>query len=374
VEQTLKWRAARGADSGAAAGQPGADGNPPTGNEGPTTLAVYDSIRALFLLTGLEPEPDTYELFWHYATGGDAALMRAIDRAIEEGGLTAEAVMELRRTHLGAIAAAEVHELVGHAQEQAGRLSDEVRTGRDELLAYDMAVAQEDAALARGLSAPELSDLVQRLRRANARVMSANRRLEAELRDMLVKSAELTDRLEAAETAARTDPLTGLLNRRGTIEALRRVREASSAAGEPLCAALIDIDHFKRLNDQWGHSIGDEVLRHVAALVHAQLARGGGEGAFVGRIGGEEFLAVMPGQTLPRACALVDGARASLVRQVLRRATDGAGLGRISFSAGVAQNRPEDCTESLVDRADSALYAAKRAGRDRVLPELPDRR
>jgi diguanylate cyclase len=365
VEQTLEWKA-RGTTASAARPDAEAKSNP--------HLAILDSIRALFAHTGLAPEPGTYELFFLYATGADAALVRALDRVMEEGALTAEAVMELRRTHLGAIAAAELHELVGHAQTQAGRLSDEVRTGREELLAYDVAVAEEDAALARGLSAPELSDLVQRLRRANARIMSANRRLEAELGDMLVKSSELTERLEEAETAARTDPLTGLLNRRGTMDALRRAQAQAAATGDPLCAALIDIDHFKRLNDQWGHSIGDEVLRHVATLVHAQLGRSGGEGAFVGRLGGEEFLAVMPGQSLPRACALVDGARASLVRQVLRRATDGVGLGRISFSAGVALNRPEDCPELLVDRADSALYAAKRAGRDRVLPELPDRR
>lgn len=366
MEQTLTWRAARGADGG-----PEADGG--EASETPAQLQVYDRIRALFLMTGLEPEPDTYELFWHYATDADPALTRAMDLALEEGGLTPEAVIEFRRTHLGAIAAAEVHELVSQAQEQAEKLSSEVQSGHEELLAYDMVVAQEDAGLARGLNAPELAELVQRLRRANARMLTANRRLQAEMRETLVRTAELTERLEAAETAARTDPLTGLLNRRGTLEALKQVL-AEDLDEAPLAAALIDIDHFKRLNDQWGHSIGDEVLRHVAQLIHTQLARGGGDGAFVGRLGGEEFLAVMPGQTLPRACALVDGARASLVRQVLRRATDGAGLGRISFSAGVALRRPDECAESLVDRADSALFAAKRAGRDRVLPELPDRR
>ncbi|MFN3592184.1 MAG: GGDEF domain-containing protein [Thermaurantiacus sp.] len=374
MEQTLTWRAARNAEGSTVQTPQGSAEPAPGPPDGPSTLAVYDSIRSLFLVTGLDPDPDTYELFWHYATGADAGLTRAMDRAMEDGGLTAEDVVELRRTHLGAIAAAEVHELVGHAQQQAGKLSEEVRTGHEELLNYDLAVANEDAALARGLSAPELSDLVQRLRRANARMMGANRRLEAELRDTLVKTAELTDRLEVAETAARTDPLTGLLNRRGTMEALRKACAEAQTGGEPLCAAMVDIDHFKRLNDQWGHSIGDEVLRHVAGLISGQLARSAAPGAFVGRVGGEEFLAVMPGQTLPRACALLDGARASLVRQVLRRATDGAGLGRISFSAGVAQARPEDCSESLADRADSALFAAKRAGRDRVLPELPDRR
>lgn len=373
MEEMLDWRGVRLA---ARAASPAAVPDAVAGADeaaDPPALAVFDRIRELFHHSGLPPEPENYELFWHYATGSDAALVRELDRLFAEGALTPEQVTALRRTHLGAIASSEVEELVQATQEQAGRLASGVESGRQELFAYDSAIAAEDAALAAGMSAPELSDLVQRLRRANARMMTANRRLETELRETMMRTSELVERLAEAETAARTDPLTGLLNRRGTLRELQRAREEAHAAGEALAAAMIDIDHFKRLNDRWGHAIGDEVLRHVAGLARAHLARGAGERAFVGRIGGEEFLAVMPGCGLPQACALVDAARATLARQVLRRAADGASLGRISFSAGVACARPEDTDETLIDRADAALYAAKRAGRDRVLPESPPR-
>jgi len=378
MEQATEWRAFRpapangsGARVGAAEAQLADD---ETEAAASAALAVFDRIRDLFEATALAPDPETYELFWYYATGSDAALCRAIDRLLgEEGTLSREQVLELRRAHLGAIAAGEVQELVARTQEQAGRLAEGVQSGREELAAYDAAVAREDMALASGLGAPELAELVQRLRRANARMMTANRRLEAEIRDTLLRTAELAEQLEAAETAARTDPLTGLLNRRGTLQALAGLRDDCRAAGAALSAALIDVDHFKRLNDQWGHAIGDEVLRHVAGLVSSHVKKGAGERAFVGRIGGEEFLAVLPGQALAEACATIDRARATLSRQLLRRATDGAGLGRITFSAGVAADRPDDTADSLIDRADSALYAAKRAGRDRVLPEAPRR-
>ena len=88
-----------------------------------------------------------------------------------------------------------------------------------------------------------------------------------------------------------------------------------------------------------------------------------------GRHGGEEFLVMLPGLGLAEAAAALDSARAILARQVLRKADDGQVLGRVSFSAGVALLRPGDSVEGLVDRADAALYGAKRAGRDRVQPE-----
>ncbi len=367
MEQTFSWNSPTRLGTNGAASQASAAAETAAHPE----LAIYDSIRALLLSTGLSPDPETYELFWLYATGADAALVRELDRLLAEGPIARETVTALRRAHVGAIAAGEVQELVATARTETEQLEEGVRTGQRELAAFDSSVAEEDSALARGLSAPELTELVQRLRRANARMMSANRRLEAEMRKTLLRTGELIERLAEAEAAARTDPLTGLLNRRGTHDALRTAMEAANAADEPLSVSVVDIDHFKRLNDQWGHAIGDEVLRHVATVLRAQVARLAGEASFVGRIGGEEFLAVMPGAILPRACAAVDAARASLARQVLRRASDGMSLGRVSFSAGVASLRPEDTRETLIDRADAALYTAKRAGRDRVLPEAP---
>jgi diguanylate cyclase len=153
------------------------------------------------------------------------------------------------------------------------------------------------------------------------------------------------------------------------MDALRRSVTRALEEGQPLTVGLADIDHFKRFNDQWGHSIGDEVLRCVGAHLQAHARRTAGERGFVGRYGGEEFLVALPGLGLSDAAAALDNARAVLARQVLRKADDGQCMGRVSFSAGVALLRAEDMVETLIDRADAALYAAKRAGRDRVLPE-----
>ncbi|MFQ3596434.1 MAG: GGDEF domain-containing protein [Sphingomonadaceae bacterium] len=334
-------------------------------------LAWFDATRPIFVETGLSPEPQAYELFWMHVKGADPALSRDIERAIEEGRFTRDTIKDLRRTHLGEIAAAEVHEMVAAAQGSALRLAERLEGSREEVEIHDRAVIAEDNLLAtQRVSPTEILGVIKRLRAANARVLAANRRLEADIERATRENASLIDRLETAERAARTDTLTGLLNRRGLLDMLRRAMAEATKLGRPLAIALVDIDHFKRINDEWGHSIGDEVLRYVGTFLVQCLKKV--EGSFAGRFGGEEFVVVLPGLDTAQATRVLDSIRAALARQVVRRASDGATLGRIAFSAGVARLRPDQCAEALIDRADAAVYAAKRAGRDRVLPELPD--
>ncbi len=341
------------------------------GGLGHPDLALFDAARELFVETGLSPQPPAYELFWMHLNGEDAALSRDLTRVIEEGRLTPATVQDLRRTHLAEIATSELHDLVASAHGAALKLGERLEGGRAELELHDRAILAEDDLLAGGMHAPqEILACVRRLRAANARLLSANRRLESDLDQVGRENAALIERLETAERKARTDPLTGLMNRRGLMDAIGRALEEAKASGAPVSLAMIDIDHFKQINDQWGHAIGDEVLRYMGGFLTHCLKKL--EGAFVGRHGGEEFIVVLPGMALPAACRALESIRAALARQVMRRASDGARLGKLSFSAGVAQTRPTDTIELLIDRADAAVYMAKRAGRDRVLPERAD--
>jgi diguanylate cyclase (GGDEF)-like protein len=162
---------------------------------------------------------------------------------------------------------------------------------------------------------------------------------------------------------ARTDKLTGLLNRRGfeeraAVELAHARRETSSIA-----VASFDIDYFKRINDEWGHETGDRVL----ALLGVALTSQSREVDVVARVGGEEFVALLPG---------ADSADAEVFTTRIRRAladAEGSGLPTVRVSAGVASAIAPDSIELLLQRADSALYAAKRDGRNRtVITEHPD--
>ncbi len=325
-----------------------------------------DAARGLFVATGLAPEPPTYELFWLHVSGRDAALSRAIEAALADGRLDAGAVSALRQAHLGEIAAGEFAAMVAGASERAQRMADSSRAGVRAVEAFGMAVEAADDALARAASPAEAAAAIEALRRSTAQVLVAARRMAAEMADARLEADAVRDRLASAEAAARTDPLTGVLNRRGG-EADCAAMIASGVA--PLSVALIDLDGFSRVNAQWGQAIGDEVLRCVAAHLAAEARRATGSSAtLAARFAGDAFLVLLPGLGRRAAMIALDEARAALARQVLRRADDGAALGRISFSAGVAEARPGEAACGLIDRADSAVYAAKRAGRDRVLP------
>jgi diguanylate cyclase (GGDEF)-like protein len=163
-----------------------------------------------------------------------------------------------------------------------------------------------------------------------------------------------------------TDALTGVFNRRGLMAAVEKAQADAISTGRPLALAVVDIDHFKRFNDRFGHAMGDDVLRFVASHLAERLETDGG---FVGRLGGEEFVGVMPATSVQAAAGRIDRIRADLAGQVLRSAVDGSSMGRISFSAGVAEHRDGQGPDQLIERADGALYTAKRLGRDRVVPD-----
>ena len=174
--------------------------------------------------------------------------------------------------------------------------------------------------------------------------------------------ARLRHDLEEAQSQAERDPLTGLPNRRALDKALEAAVAGAEAANAALSLAFCDIDKFKDLNDRHGHALGDRVLR----LVGDCLDDGGGEGVFVGRHGGEEFVMLFEGVGAEQAAVRVDTIRAQLSTRTLRSKTNDSAIGNVTFSSGVAMLREGEGGADLLHRADRALYRAKYKGRNRV--------
>jgi diguanylate cyclase (GGDEF)-like protein/PAS domain S-box-containing protein len=163
------------------------------------------------------------------------------------------------------------------------------------------------------------------------------------------------DLLMERERQLVVDTLTGIPNRRGAEQALRLEHERRKRTGVPVSIAIFDVDHFKRVNDELGHAMGDEVLRQVAATLSAEKR----VTDTVARWGGEEFLAVLP-VSLEGARVFCERARASVHR--LRCPP----LDHVSVSAGVAEMGPDESPEEAIARADARLYEAKRGGRNQI--------
>ena len=162
-----------------------------------------------------------------------------------------------------------------------------------------------------------------------------------------------------------TDPLTSLANRKYFDSALEKFIAQSRAGGEPLALLLTDIDHFKAFNDTFGHLTGDQVLRLVAVAVK-QNVKGQDIAA---RYGGEEFAIILPNTPLRAALTVADHVRRAVMTKELMKRSTGEHLGRVTISVGVATLGNEDTGQSLIERADNCLYAAKRNGRNRVMCE-----
>lgn len=170
------------------------------------------------------------------------------------------------------------------------------------------------------------------------------------------------DKLEAdLVAAARRDPLTGLPNRMGFSEAATVALATAARDGRPVAGAMLDIDHFKAINDGWGHGAGDAVLRDVAAAMRGVLRLGD----VLARVGGEEFALLLPGVDIQGARPLLERLRAAAAAVP----HPGAPERRISLSAGIApvEGLGLPALESGLLAADAALYAAKAAGRNRVV-------
>lgn len=172
----------------------------------------------------------------------------------------------------------------------------------------------------------------------------------------------LRDRLEESLEMAVTDSLTGLHNRRYVVSRLRQHLDALDRSGEAFAVALIDIDHFKRINDSWGHQAGDLVLRGFAERLRKELRAID----IAGRYGGEEFLVVFSGATVSAALEACERFRAAMAREPFI-ASGSIDPIAVTVSAGVTAGEPCDDVEDVIARADAALYEAKSSGRNQVI-------
>jgi len=172
----------------------------------------------------------------------------------------------------------------------------------------------------------------------------------------------LRGRLEESLEMAVTDPLTGLHNRRYVASRLEHAVEAYAVSGELVSVILLDIDHFKRVNDTFGHQAGDDVLRGFAERLGKELRALD----LAGRFGGEEFLILAMGAQAPQAMEAAERVRAAMARAPFVLRETGQAVS-VTVSAGVAEAEPGDTAETLLRRADRALYEAKASGRNQVV-------
>lgn len=238
-------------------------------------------------------------------------------------------------------------EAIRQSQTHAGRLH--LRTADGELRSFVIKGAPVLDGFGRAKGAIATFDDVTELERKHAELEEANGRLEKSQEEIRLQNEELT-------ILARSDPLTGVANRRAFLERFETYFTSAKQEGRRLCAVMVDIDHFKRVNDDHGHLMGDEVIRGVSEALSQEVRSTDA----VCRYGGEEFCIVLPDATVEVAVNVAERIRRKIASPGFARVPVTASFGVSSMSFGASK------ALELINQADEALYASKEAGRNRV--------
>ncbi len=312
--------------------------------------------------------PRNYEIWYVYATGYNSPLNKIINETLARNGKLTESDLEqIYETYLSQIRASDRIDKVG--ARVIGEI-DEVMALISEALAmsasYDATLVGANRTLSTDQNPDQVKTIVESLVKSTREMRDTNKTLEERLSLSKTEISDLHHSLEAIRAESLTDPLTGLGNRKYFDRSIDAAVQNALASGEPLSLLMFDIDHFKSFNDSYGHLTGDQVLRLVGMSLK-QTIKGQD---ITARYGGEEFAVVLPNTALRQALTVADHIRRAVMSKELKKKSTGEILGRVTISVGVSMLKSSDDTDSLIERADACLYAAKRNGRNRVICEV----
>ncbi len=256
----------------------------------------------------------------------------------------------------GSKAVSSAEESADSAKEALRRIQRIAESMASDLHSHQSVVSAADSKL-KGIDLEE--DGIEALVDIVADLMENNARIQHQLSEAETKLDQLAREMISHQEEARTDALTGCANRRAFDEELAELHLAYHDRGVPFTLVMLDIDHFKRVNDEHGHGVGDEVLRMMGRVLRNHV-RGAD---IVSRYGGEEFAILMPGVTVRQACFAAESLRTVVASQVVSFPN---GALKVTASFGVAATLEGDSAEDVKRRSDDALYSAKNAGRNCV--------
>jgi diguanylate cyclase len=309
------------------------------------------------------PVPSTFAVWYAFASGRPERLCREIRKLIDlNGSISSYELDQLHHVHLS------VTEEQRREQEVAGfRLDREISkaTGlvqkhMDTNDRFVGSLKKSANTMTATTNPKQMSDAVEAILAANGKMRAESVKLNHSLNQIRAEVRKLAASLEQSRQNEFRDALTNVANRRYFDRALPRHITDAAATGQPLSIAFADLDHFKTINDNYGHPVGDDVLRYFAALLQKNIK--GRD--FVARYGGEEFVLLLPATSLDNAKVLIQQIKTELDRASLIVSKGKSSIGKVTCSFGIVQAHPGEEAGDLIKRADAKLYEAKNAGRN----------
>lgn len=327
-----------------------------------TADKTIDRIQSL----GLKPIPPIYELWFRYFEG-DNAIVNAIDS--HAGVIDEDLCLKLHKKLLTETA----------IEEAVKKVSDQMQSSIDELTrvlgTVQTATAEYGQTLERASGNMGNISTIDQLKMAvnsivtdTRKMVEKNQELEIQLVNSSNQVVELRKNLDNVKKEVLIDGLTGLYNRKAFDKNIVDMMDEAARVNQPLTLLMMDIDYFKQFNDNFGHQVGDQVLRLVARTLTDNV-KGRDVSA---RYGGEEFAIILPETNQQNAIRVAESLRKIVESKEIVNKTTNKVLDRITLSIGVAEYKKGEGMTELVARADKALYDAKRAGRNCVIAWTED--
>lgn len=312
--------------------------------------------------------PRYYELWFTYAIGHNKQLSKAVKKILlEKSKLSVEDTENLYDTFLSA---KKIKERVGEVGAQITTELKDVMTLIEDISnstgTYGESLKVVGSQITGIDSKDQLKELVSALANATVKMAEKTVSQEKKLQESYEQIHELNHVLEEIRVESMTDQLTELANRKKFDEFLAQTMADTNITEKKLCLMIIDIDHFKKFNDSYGHQTGDQVLCLVAKTIESCVKKE----HLAARYGGEEFAVILPDSDLEEAAELAEQMRVAVMDKELYQRSTNESLGSITISVGISQYAAGETKEAFIERADKCLYGAKNSGRNNVKSEL----
>ena len=313
--------------------------------------------------SGAGMDPISYALWYEYVSGRNSEVRTALDQLTKDGKrLTPEATLALYRHHVDPCNEKAVQDARANLDRISEQMSRSVEESARQAKALDVSLVESARKLKGGLDPDGLKTIVAGLSGDIQGMRSVALDLGRQLDDGRREMEQLREELVRARHEALTDALTGVLNRKGFERAMAEMMEGYNAECGPLSLLVVDIDHFKKVNDTYGHLLGDKVLRTIAQTMKQRLK---GRDT-VARYGGEEFVVILPDTAPERAAIVAEQLRSVIENGKIRRGDGGEPIGTVTISVGGTAYVAGEPVSEFIHRADEAMYRSKNAGRNRV--------
>lgn len=319
-------------------------------------------ILPLLVKHNIAANPINYAICYDYVIGDNPELSKAVDSMIAaEKAFDCEASVELYKKHVCNASLESFEKISSRIQQVIEQAAGSIDETCNQAEVSNHRFQKKTAILESVSEAVAINSILQEIIEETNALAETSQAMQRKLKEANQEMDRLRQELVQVRQTAATDGLTGLLNRRAFDQALAEIIGQPGGANTHL--SLLDIDHFKRINDTYGHTIGDNVIKYVATV----MKKNAEAHHRVARYGGEELAIIMPDTTRERAVEISEKIRSALEVSRLKRKDNGQPLGAITISIGIAGLLAGDNVESLIVRADKALYRAKDSGRNRVV-------